>query len=208
MEDNRDISNLGWNIRAMSVSDVPDVVRIHQNAFIGFFLSFLGPRFLRELYQAIVEDDTCIKIVYEDQEVQGFVVGAETASGFYGRLIKKRVFRFAIASIPALVKSPKIICRLIKALNMENSSRADDGTATLLSIAVEPNLQGRGIGNAVIQAFISEARIRGMRKIHLYTDKLGNDPVNHFYQRLGFVCVQSFTTPENRAMNEYQIEIS
>lgn len=191
----------------MSVPDVPMVVQIHQIAFVGFFLSFLGSNFLKELYQAIVEDATCIKLIYEDHEVHGFVVGAETASGFYGTLIRKRLFRFALASIPALVKSPKIMGRLIRALKMESSSSTDEGTATLLSIAVKPDSQGKGIGNALIQGFITEARSRGVQKIHLFTDQLNNEPVNEFYRRSGFTCIQSFTTPENRSMNEYQIEI-
>src|SRR5204862_7639511 len=50
-------------LRPMRKDDVRDVVRIHLDAFPGFFLSFLGPAFLRLLYRGILDDPTGIALV-------------------------------------------------------------------------------------------------------------------------------------------------
>ena len=40
----------GFTVRPMAQADVPLVVETHLSAFPGFFLSFLGPRFLALFY--------------------------------------------------------------------------------------------------------------------------------------------------------------
>jgi len=41
------------NIRAMDINDVNAVVKVHLSSFQGFFLTFLGRRFLSELYACL-----------------------------------------------------------------------------------------------------------------------------------------------------------
>ena len=43
-------------IRPMVYVDVESVVNLHVRAFPGFFLSFLGPSFLREFYRSFTRD--------------------------------------------------------------------------------------------------------------------------------------------------------
>jgi hypothetical protein len=59
----------------------------------------------------------------------------------------------------------------------------------------------------LVVAFIEESKKRNLKKIHLTTDKDNNDSTNLFYQSLGFECVRSYATPEQREMNEYQLEL-
>jgi len=77
-----------------------------------------------------------------------------------------------------------------------------------MSIAVLPERQGQGIGQALVRAFLSEAARRGLNKVNLTTDRVANDAANVFYQRLGFVCRRHFVTPEGRQMNEYVIDLA
>lgn len=77
-----------------------------------------------------------------------------------------------------------------------------------MSIAVLPECQGSGIGQLLVRAFLDEAKRRGLRQVDLTTDRDNNESANRFYQRMGFVCERSFVTPENRAMNEYVIDLS
>lgn len=39
----------------MDVEDVPTIIRIHMDSFANFFLTFLGPAFLKELYVGTIE---------------------------------------------------------------------------------------------------------------------------------------------------------
>lgn len=190
----------------MKTTDVEAVVHVHLQSFKGFFLSFLGTNFLREFYTATVEDQSCIAFVYDNIEnISGFVVGTTAPSGFYRKLLKTRWWRFALAAAMPAVKQPAIIPRLFRALSMpENAFRAPH-RGTLLSLAVLPHLQGKGIGKSLLQMFLSEAARRGLQAIDLTTDRTQNEPVNHFYQKSGFFCERHFSTPEGRLMNEYVI---
>src|SRR5206468_2431104 len=81
------------------------------------------------------------------------------------------------------------------------------GHGLLMSIAVSPAAQGTGIGRKLVRCFLEEAQERGLQYVDLTTDRMNNDIVNRFYQGLGFVCVRSYTTPESREMNEYEIQL-
>jgi len=191
----------------MTVADVKAMVEVHLASFSGFFLSFLGPAFLHELYAAIVADPTGIAYVWEDDGVlQGFVAGTSYASGFYRRLLERRWWRFCRASILPVIKNPRIIPRLLRAFSKPNES-TETNQATLMSIAVLPMSQGKGIARALIDQFLREAARSGCKQVSLTTDKDHNDYANIFYQRLGFVCKGNFFTPEGREMVEYVIHI-
>lgn len=196
-------------IRTMEARDLFFVVRVHLASFQGFFLTFLGPAFLLELYSGILADPAGIAFVAEDDgQIVGFVAGASESAGLYARLLRRRWWRFALASFLPVLRNPRIVPRLLRAFTMPKQARAAGSEGTLMSIAVLPERQGQGIGQALVQAFLAEAARRGLRRVNLTTDKVDNDAANLFYRRLGFVCVRHFTTPEGRQMNEYEIALS
>jgi predicted N-acetyltransferase YhbS len=192
-------------IRAMRSGDAGAVTAVHLAAFPGFFLSFLGARFLRELYRAIVDDEEGIAFVAEAEgRVIGFVAGSGSA-GFYRRAARRRWFRFALASLGALLRKPSIARRLLRALYAP--PRTSSEGALLMSLAVDPSVQRSGAGALLTRAFVDEARRRGASAVVLTTDKLGNDAVNAFYRAQGFAAAAGYVTPEGRAMNEYILYI-
>ena len=192
----------------MRGEDVREVVHVHISGFPGFFLSFLGPAFLYQLYRVIVTDVTGIGFVYEcDGYIQGFVAGTAEASGFYSRVLCRKWWRFAAASVGAAIRQPTVILRLLRALGKPGEYRSGESTASLMSIAVVPKVRRNSIGTRLVETFLAEAERRGVERVSLTTDRRGNDGVNAFYRRLGFVCHHSFTTPEGREMNEYVLEL-
>lgn len=192
--------------RRMQPSDIPSVVSIHLSSFEGFFLSFLGRAFLRELYAGILEDPSGIAFVAEDAEkILGFVAGTSNPRGFYKRLLLKRWWRFAIASIRPVLSDLSIIPRLLRAFSRGEEVDIHENYANLMSIAVLPKMQRTGVGELLIEAFLDEAVIRGVDGVNLTTDKNENEKVNRFYQKLGFQLSSQFCTPEGREMNEYAI---
>ena len=192
----------------MATADVSAVVQVHLDSFRGFFLTFLGPAFLRELYVATLADSSGIGFVAEDGKgICGFVTGTAQPSGFYRRLLRRRWWRFALAAVLPVLKRPSIITRLLRAFSMPEQATQQEGRGTLMSIAVLPETQGNGIGQALVRAFLEAAAQRGLRQVDLTTDRDGNEATNRFYQNLGFVCERTFVTPEGRAMNEYVISL-
>lgn len=196
-------------IRPMTAADVREVVRVHIEAFPKFFLTFLGPGFLRELYRGILRDPAGIAVVAERAGIcTGFVAGSSEPAGLYGRLLKRRLIPFAFHAALAFLRKPSAAPRLLRALARPASAPAtSSGRAELMSLAVLPGNRGGGTGARLVDAFVARARSHGAGTVYLTTDAMHNDAVNDFYVRLGFVRARSFTTPEGRAMNEYEINI-
>jgi ribosomal protein S18 acetylase RimI-like enzyme len=194
-------------VLSMRASDVPAVVSIHESAFPGFFLTFLGAGFLRELYAALVDDPDGIAFVAVGQGMTGFVAGTARPEGFYRRLIRQRWARFALGSLPALLRRPSIARRLVRALAKPSESHGYEHEALLMSLAVLPSESGGGTGASLVRHFAKEASSRGLSGVVLTTDRDGNDRVNAFYRSLRFALRRSFVTPEGRAMNEYFLRL-
>ena len=90
---------------------------------------------------------------------------------------------------------------------MPEKAKKQNGRGTLMSIAVFPEMKGKGVGKALIKAFLKDAANRGLQQVDLSSDRYNNDYVNAFYKGLGFKCERQFITPEGRVMNEYVITI-
>ena len=188
---------------------IEQVVKVHLSSFPGFFLSFLGPRFLALYYRGICRAEEGIGFVFLNTagEVAGFVAGSSNPRGFYTRLLKNDWLKFSLASVGAVFRKPSVVKRLARAFIHPAENPPGEDVAGLFSIGVLPELQGTGAGKILVRAFLDEAKKRGCRKGFLTTDRDNNDPVNAFYERLGFTVERQFETPEGRRMNEYWITI-
>ena len=193
--------------RAMTTSDVPRVVQIHFSAFPGFFLTFLGPRFLQLFYAEAVALDEIALVACAGNLVTGFVMGSARAGSFFQSLLRRRALAFAIASVPALLRRPSGALRLVRALAKPKDATKKEGTATLMSLGVAHEIQGMGVGKALVKSFFQEAARRGASKVDLTTDKMRNEGTNAFYVALGFQVARELVTPEQRILNEYEIDL-
>ncbi len=184
---------------------IRDVVDVHIKAFPDFFLTFLGPRFLREFYSSFLTDDAGIGFVaIEDGKVLGAIVGPLIPDGYFKRLLKRRWYAFCLASIGAVIKRPSVIGRLFRAVFYRGEAPQEGPKRSLLSsIAVSPDVQGKGVGKALVEAWLNEAKARSSNGCFLTTDKNNNDAVNGFYQSLGWKLESSYETSEGRKMNRY-----
>jgi ribosomal protein S18 acetylase RimI-like enzyme len=196
-------------VRPMLPPDVDAVVGVHLTAFQGFFLSFLGPAFLRELYAGILEDPSGIALVHDrGTGADGFVAGTDHPAGFYGRVRRRRWWRFGLASVGAVMRKPAVAIRLVRTLAAPQQATTRQGRGLLMSIAVAPPAHGAGIGGQLLDAFLAVARARGLDSVSLTTDRDGNDRVNDFYIQHGFQLERSYVTPEGRHMNEYALDLT
>ena len=195
-------------IRLMQSSEVDSVIRVHMDGFPGFFLTFLGPAFLREFYAGVCEDPSGIAIVYDEDFIAGFVVGTVEPSGFYKRLIQKRWWKFGVASLGPLARKPSIAPRLLRAFTLPGkTANTELRTGTLMSLAVMQNHHGNGVGKQLVSSFLEHSRTKQVEIVNLTTDAVGNDATNEFYRKMGFTLAKVFTTPEGRLMNEYMIRL-
>ena len=193
-------------VRRMLPEDVESVVHIHTESFPGFFLSSLGPGFLRLVYEAVLSDTNGIAVVAERQDsIIGFACGSSAPQGFYRRLFKRQWWKFGWAAMRAVVCRPSMIRHLLGAVRTRVVPRDDSPAAELMSVATAPHAQRQGIGEVLVIRFLSEARRSGAARVTLTTDRHANQPVNSFYRRLGFTLAASFVTNTGREMNLYEI---
>lgn len=193
----------------MRPKHIPAVVRTHLASFPGFFLSFLGPRFLREFYTAFLHEDTGIALVAEDAangQVLGFVVGTTQPNGFFKRLLKRRWWAFCLASISTLLRQPASAPRIFRAIFYRGTAPQGLERALLSSIAVDPDAAGRGLGQALVESWVKEVRKCKAAGCYLTTDANDNEAVNRFYEKCGWSVESSYVTPEGRKMNRYVLD--
>lgn len=192
--------------------DIRSVVRIHRQAFGGFFLTKLGPGFLAKYYRLVLErPDGILIVAVNDRDVAGFVAGFSSPAGFYSEM-KKRKLSFALVSIPALLRSPGLMRRLLLDFrevknNADPGPVQEPGRGELSSIGVAPCWSGHGVGRGLLAAFIARAGELGLNAITLTTDADDNNAVNEFYRKAGFCLSRTFTQGDQRRMNEYRTNI-
>jgi ribosomal protein S18 acetylase RimI-like enzyme len=196
------------SIRAMSAVDVDRVTDIHVGAFAGFFLTYLGRRFVRLFYSETVALGEIALVAESEGAIVGLVMGSTSPGRFFTRLLQRRAVGFAVAALPAVARRPRILLRVTRALLKPREAGRPVGTATLLSVAVAADAQGLGAGRKLVVAFLEEARRRGATRVDLTTDKTCNDRTNAFYRSLGFQVGREITTPEKRILNEYELRLS
>lgn len=200
------ISNQTACIRPMRQSDLTAVVEVHLAAFPEFFLSSLGARFLKLFYDGIIRHPAGLAFVAETNVgVTGFVTGSSSPGGFYRALFRAQWWRFALAATAPLMRHPARLRRLIGGVSRRVVRTGDPAAAELMSIAMHPTAQGKGMGRQLVLKFLEEARGRGAVRVSLATDRWSNDRVNTFYQGLGFTLAGRFKTEMEREMNEYEI---
>lgn len=195
--------------RPLHRSDAPAAARLHYRAFPGFFLSSLGPRFLAQLYRGYASDPTSFGTVATKGDVLvGVYVGTTDPRGFYGRLLRRRLGGFAITSALAALHHPTSIPRLLRAVGYRGDGPAQKPNYALLaSICVDPASRGLGVGKQLLRDFAETAAKLGAPGAYLQTDAVNNDAVNRLYQASGWELADSYTTPEGRHMNRYEIEL-
>ncbi len=194
--------------RTATADDIPQIVAAHVRGFAGFFLTFLGNDFLALLYRSLLADRDGIVFVWEEAgRVAGFVAGTTDQVGFYRRMLTRRLFAFGWIVAGVLLRRPGITPRVLLALGRPAQARRESARASLMSIAVRPEDEGRGIGQALVRAFAAELTGRGVRAYCLTTDRDHNERAHRFYQQLGFRRVNEHATREGRVKSEYLMKL-
>lgn len=190
------------NIRKATTSDVDKIVKIHCDAFKGFFLTSLGPKFLKFYYACFINSiETITLVAEEDGIIYGFSASTKVCKGFNTRLIKNNLFSFGILTLKMLFTTPHSLLRLVKNLTKKGESVDDnEDYAELYSIGVSKALQGKSVGKKLLAASEQTMKDEGVERISLTTDYENNDKAVGFYQSMGYKSLYVFITYPNRKM--------
>ena len=196
-------------IRNASTDDVNEIVRIHCNAFQGFFLTSLGPAFLKFYYSCFIKsNETVCMVAHEtsadssqDQNIVGFSAATMVCKGFNIRLIKQNLISFGILSLKLLFSNPGALLRLVKNLTKKSETAEDnEDYAELYSIGVDSHQQGKGIGKKLLAKTEEVLKAEGADRVSLTTDYDNNESAVGFYNSMGYEILYEFVTYPNRKM--------
>lgn len=194
-------------IEQASLRDVGEIVRLHAEAFPGFFLTSLGCGFLEELYRGFLSHPSGICLVARQSGfLAGFAAGTSQPDIFFHNLRRRRGAFFLAKAIPAVLANPvPVVRKLIYAVRYRGEAPVSAFSGALLSsIGVRGAAKGAGISGALIRAFEDEAMIRGAPSVYLTTDASGNERVNAFYRKHGYQVRDRFKQNGTREMFRYE----
>ncbi len=202
------------SVRPARPADLERVVAVHTAAFPKFFLTSLGPAFLRRYYRTVLEfDGGCLMVAELEGRVAGFVAGFAEPRRFYG-VFRSRPLSFAAAVAVGLLRRPWLFGHILGRTRSvfhrsqgRHPQKAPVAECELSSLAVDPFARRRGIGQQLVAAFVAAARERGLDVVRLKTDARDNDPANAFYAGLGFRISASVVAAGRRPMNEYELSL-
>lgn len=191
-------------IRDAKKEDLQDVVAIHQKAFDGFFLTKLGPAFLRQLYDAFAFRRGGVLRVFcsEDGRIVGFAGGAIEPDSFFRDLKNEKGFAFFIRALPGLIKNPILVFKKLwyAAFYKGEAPSALSQAALLSSIGVTPEMAGKSLGKKLLTDFEEVVHSKGADSLYLTTDRHGNDNVVAFYLKSGYKVESEFVQTDGRHM--------
>ena len=190
-------------ISKTSPNDFADIVRVHMESFPSFFLTTLGPLFLKTYYRSVsrMPDGIVLKAVDENGAIVGFCAATTRCSGFNKRLLIRYCIAFGFHALLLLFTNFKSLVHLIKNLTKQSDTCDDPGNyAELLSIAVSPCVQGQGVGKALLTALEQEEVVCGVEENSLTTDAVDNEKAIAFYKSVGYSVFYEFTTYPSRKM--------
>lgn len=189
-------------IRKVNKHEIVQVVLIHKKAFNDFFLTKLGDKFLWLYYYSVSNNKNGILIgYYEGENLLGFSGATTLSRGFYKALVKDNFVKFAIIGIKLIFTKPGSLLRIFKNFSKSDKSIDDNGNyAELLSIGVNPGIQGRGIGKQLLSELENQLVKNEIKQLSLTTDYYKNDKAIGFYKSMGYEIMYEFTAYPDRKM--------
>ena len=183
-----------------------DIAKLHIEGIRTGFISSLGVKFVRILYEAISEDKNSFGFTaIEDGEVIGFVAFSCNLSTLYKYVMLKKSWKFFFILVRKIF-SLQIIKNIWSNIFYPNKMKKMSlPAAELLSIVVSPKERGRGIANRLVEAGFEECKKRNINKAKVLV-RPENIAANKLYQNCGFKFFKTINS-HGFVSNIYIVEI-
>jgi glycosyltransferase involved in cell wall biosynthesis/ribosomal protein S18 acetylase RimI-like enzyme len=174
----------GFQVRPADRGDVAAVSRLHRQALPDAFLPSLGDAFLRRLYRAMTADRGSVVLVAENGSgVIGFAAGTVSVRSFYRLFLRRYGPGAALVAAPRLIR-PAVL-RRVRETARYPTTVAGAPESELLSIAVAPGHESKGVGRALAWDLLRGLAKRGADEVKVVV-AAENQRANGFYEKAGF----------------------
>lgn len=165
-------------LRNIDLHDLNQITQLHRRVFSDSALTKLGFEPVRRYYRwQLAGPHDCYAVgVFDDEKLVGFCVAGVFRESLKGYLNSNKWFLlFWILFHPWLFKNPIVKERITLALSLIRPKRPHGtdfqtiipNSYGILSIAVDPERQGAGIGRKIINNVEMHALTKGFHKLHL-----------------------------------------
>lgn len=203
-------------VRDFASGDLPAAAQLHAVELSAGFFAQLGPGFLRVYLSTFLDTPGAVALAAErvDGGFAGFLVGS-TAAGHNRAALRLHGGRLLPAALRAIVLRPRLLVHFLRTRAFRyvrgvagvlrrrrpaSGPAASTGRpAVLLHVAVNPDDRGRGVGAALVQAFVDAARAAGCARAVLVA--FGGD--KDFYLRQGWQRLASREDDDGRLVVTY-----
>ena len=182
------------------------LARLHSD-IMHTLLADLGAPLVLRYYEVAQADSSVLGLcaVSESGDLLGWAMGSPAPTMLNARL-RQPLAWFAIQLIRLVFTHPRVLVELIRSVFSTNeANNLQPGQIELTYIGVATQAQGRGIGKAILTAFIDQARSAGFTSIALSVET-DNLPAITLYTKCAFQITKTFH--EGRFMRhrmEYQL---
>lgn len=192
-------------IYPVSTKDIDPVVAIHLQGFPNFFLTKMGPSFLRDYYSSVLRHPLHLFLMARvDDKPVGFVCGFGESSEFYRHYTSR--LRTPLLAAWGLIKRPFLLPGILGNFRRLVIEKQNSNGVELSSICVLPETSGRGAGRQLLCSFVEVAGKLGFESVYLTVDAENNDRVNRFYITAGFY-LESRVLRGKRPMNHFRLNL-
>jgi len=188
--------------------DANALALLHQQTLSSSFLANLSIDFLASLYEFLVKKE--LVIIYTEEEViKGFISFSANSPGMMKRFLLNSPSGIFLLIIKALQR-PGNIKRFWETFRAPSKSKQTSATqnkqalpsAELLSIAVSPTCQAKGVGGQLLHALEAYLRQKGITQYKVIAGA-ALESANRFYVKNGFVLVNQIVIHGNSLSNVY-----
>jgi glycosyltransferase involved in cell wall biosynthesis/ribosomal protein S18 acetylase RimI-like enzyme len=171
-------------IRRASGFDARALARLHASSMPNAFLPSLGEPFLTQLYRSLTSQPGAVTIVAENGAgIVGFAAGTRSVSEAYRRFVAGHGIRAAVAVAPRLLRPSRL--RRAWETGTYAPRTGDLPDAEVLSIAVDRDARGHGLGRRLSRELLSRLAAIGVDEVKVVVDA-ANHPANALYESVGF----------------------
>jgi ribosomal protein S18 acetylase RimI-like enzyme len=169
-------------IRLAAPPDAQEIAGIHCRQIPWGLLTQMGQEFVAAFYEALIRSPSGFALVAEREgRLVGFASGVADWRRFFREFLRGHPWLFAVSALRSLRAG-----RWRRLLETSRYAAAPQlPQAELVSVAVDPDLRGAGVGAELVQRTLAEFAARGVPTVRV-TAGVGNAPANRLYQRAGF----------------------